>query len=232
MVAAVPIGIAVGAYGLSYGVLAVTAGLSPLLATVSSIIVLAGGSQFAFVGVLAAGGSPWAGALGGLLLNVRYLAFGYAIAPYLPRAHAARRALDGYLVVDESVALGLAGPREDTARRFRIAAWAVVVAWIGATALGAYGGQLIGQPERFGLDAAFPAGFLALLAPWLRHRAGRIAAAVGAGLALALTPFVPPGVPIIAAGIGAIVALPFSRPTNADSLRATLPEVAEVMDDE
>lgn len=205
---ALPVGAAVGMYGLSYGVLAVNAGLSPLLATLSSVLVLAGGSQFAFVGVIAAGGSPLLGAASGLLLNARYLAFGFAIAPHLPRGRLWRRGLDGYLVVDESVALGLAGPRDEVPRRFRLAGWTVVTTWIGATALGAYGGQLIGDPRTFGLDAAFPAGFLALLAPWLRSTSGRVAAGLGAVLAVALTPVTPPGVPVIAAAIGAFVALP------------------------
>jgi predicted branched-subunit amino acid permease len=204
---ALPVGAAVAAYGLSYGVLAVAAGLSPLVATLSSVLVLAGGSQFAFVGVLAAGGNPFAGAVGGLLLNVRYLAFGFAMAPRLPHASLGRRLVDSYLVVDESVALALGGPHRDAARRFRITGVTVVVAWIAATAVGAYGGQLLGDPERFGLDAAFPAGFLALLAPWLRRRSGQVAAVVGTTLALGLTPIAPPGVPVLAAALGAVVAL-------------------------
>jgi predicted branched-subunit amino acid permease len=204
---AAPIGLAVAAYGLSYGVLAVAAGLSPLVATVSSLIVLAGGSQFAFVGVLAAGGAPLAGAAAGLMVNARYLAFGFSLAPHLDRGPVWRRALDGYLVVDESVALALARPDEDPARRFRVTGWTVVVGWIGATAVGAYGGALIGDPRSFGLDAAFPAGFLALLAPWLRTRQGRVAAGVGALLALGLQPVAPPGLPIVAAALGAVVAV-------------------------
>jgi predicted branched-subunit amino acid permease len=204
---ALPVGVAVAAYGLSYGVLAVAAGLSPLVATLSSVLVLAGGSQFAFVGVLAAGGNPFAGAVGGLLLNVRYLAFGFAMAPRLPRSSLGRRLVDSYLVVDESVALALTGPPHGATRRFRITGLTVVIAWIAATAVGAYGGQLLGDPERYGLDAAFPAGFLALLAPWLRRRSGRIAAAVGTTLALALTPIAPPGIPVLAAALGAVVAL-------------------------
>jgi predicted branched-subunit amino acid permease len=222
---ALPVGLAVGAYGLSYGVLAVAAGLSPLTATVSSLIVLAGGSQFAFVGVLAAGGNPLAGAVGGLLLNLRYLAFGFAIAPHLPRGPRWRRAVDSYLVVDESVAMALAGPFDQIGRRFRVVGWTVVVAWIGATALGAYGGQLLGDPAALGLDAAFPAGFLALLAPWLRQRRGRVAAASGVVLALVLTPITPPGVPILAAGLGALVAMriPAEDPTADRETRARGP---------
>jgi predicted branched-subunit amino acid permease len=229
---AIPVGLAVGAYGLSYGVLAVAAGLSPLVATLSSVLVLAGGSQFAFVGVLAAGGNPFAGAVGGLLLNLRYLAFGFAVAPHLPHGPLVRRALDGYLVVDESVALALAGPLDEVGRRFRVVGWTVVTTWIGATALGAYGGALLGDPRTLGLDAAFPAGFLALLAPWLRDPRGRVAAVVGVVLALALTPVTPPGVPILAAGLGALVALRWpggdDRASRTGEDRAVDPEPARV----
>lgn len=200
------LGTAVGVFGLSYGVLAVAAGLPPWLTVVSSLLVLAGGAQFAFVAVIAAGGAPLAGVVSGLLLNLRFIPFGVALAANLPPAPLGRRLLDGYLLVDESVALGLSGPPAGTAYRFRLGGWMVVVTWVLGTALGAYGGQLV-DPERFGLDAAFPAGFLALLAPWLRTRAGQMSAAAGVGLALLLTPITPPGVPIVAAGLGAFAGL-------------------------
>lgn len=225
MAQAIPIGLAVAGYGLSYGVLAVAAGLSPRVATLSSVIVLAGGSQFAFVGVLAAGGNPMAGAVSGLLLNVRYLAFGLAIAPHLGGGRLWRRMTDAYLIVDESVAAALGATDGQQARRHRVIGVAVVIGWIGATALGAYGGQLLGDPQVWGLDAAFPAGFLALLAPWLRQRRGQIAAGVGAALALLLTPLAPPGVPIIAAGIGALVAMRLVPAPDATSGSKNAPEV-------
>lgn len=207
LVEALPIGAAVAAYGLSYGVLAVAAGVPAWLATAMSLVVLAGGSQFAFIGVLAAGGAPLAGAAAGLLVNARYVAFGFAIAAHLPGGSRLRRLLDGYLVVDESVALALGRGERDRPRRFRLAGWTVMVAWVAASAAGAYGGALIGDPGTFGLDAAFPAGFLALLAPWLRTRQGRVAAILGAALALGLAPVTPPGVPIVAASLGAVVAM-------------------------
>ncbi len=238
----VPVAVAVGAYGLSYGVLAVAAGLSPVVATLSSLLVLAGGSQFAFVGVLASGGNPMAGAIGGLLLNVRYLAFGLAIARALPGGPWWRRGLDSYLIVDESVALALgsAGPesahpdrdrwRAEVVRRFRVMGWGVVIAWISATAVGAYGGQLIGDPEVLGLDAAFPAGFLALLAPWLRSRAGQVAAVLGVVFALALTPIAPPGVPIIAAALGGVLALRMPVPAGDRELTEPTSPALTAMD--
>jgi predicted branched-subunit amino acid permease len=222
---ALTVGVAVGAFGLSYGVLAVAAGLSPLVTTLSSLLILAGGSQFAFVGVLAVGGNPMAGAVGGLLLNLRYVAFGFAMAPYLGGVSLTRRLLDSYLIVDEAVALALVGSRDGVLRRFRATGWAVVVSWIGMTAVGAYGGSLIGDPRALGLDAAFPAGFLALLAPWLRTRPGQVAAGVGVAVALLLTPVAPPGVPILAAGLGAVVAL--RVPTGRSGAAGTDPTATE-----
>ncbi len=223
----VAVGGAVGAYGLSYGVLATAAGLDPVVATLSSLLVLAGGSQFAFVAVLAAGGNPLTGAVGGLLLNVRYAAFGLAISRALPAAALPRRMLDAYLVVDESVALALgaagrgASP-EAVTTSFRRIGWAVAASWIGLTAVGAFFGQLLGDPQTLGLDAAFPAGFVALLAPWLRSAEGRRAAAAGALLAVVLTPLTPPGVPILAAGLGAVAGLASPRAAATDR-RGTAP---------
>lgn len=215
------IGAAVGAYGISYGVLATAAGLSPVVATLSSLLVLAGGSQFAFVAVLAAGGNPLTGAVGGLLLNLRYVVFGLAVAQALPRAPLPRRLADAYLVVDESVALALGAaargaPAAEVTRTFRRIGLAVSAAWIGMTALGAFGGQLLGDPRALGLDAAFPAGFLALLAPWLRTPPARRAALAGALLAIGLTPVTPPGVPIIAAALGAVAGLVGAPPGTSD----------------
>jgi predicted branched-subunit amino acid permease len=220
---------AVGAYGVSYGVLATAAGLSPTVATLSSLLVLAGGSQFAFVAVLAAGGNPLTGAVGGILLNLRYAVFGLTVARALPQGRLPRRMVDAYLVVDESVALALGAaargaPADAVTRTFRRIGLAVSGAWIGMTALGAFGGQLLGDPRALGLDAAFPAGFLALVAPWLRSAAGRRAAVAGALLALVLTPFTPPGVPIVAAGLGALAGLrapgetPAVDPTSPDPI--------------
>lgn len=226
------VAVALSAFGLSYGVLAVAAGMSPALTVLSSFIVFGGGSQFAFIGVLAAGGNPMAGAVSGLLLNLRFIAFGLAISPQLPRASIGRRALDSYLIIDESVGLGLAAKAGQVARRFRLVGLSVFVAWTSSTAIGAYGGQLLGDPEVLGLDAALPAGFLALLVPWLRQRDGRVAALLGAAVALALTPIAPPGVPIIAAGLGAVVAmaLPATPRVGAGPSEATPPADASALE--
>lgn len=208
---AVTIALAVASFGVSYGVLAVAAGLSPWVAVITSVVVFAGASQFALVGVLAAGGAPILGAISGLLLNLRMLALGAAVGARLPRTRLGRRLLDGYLLIDESAAVALTGPPATTARRLRTVGVAVWLGWVGATALGAFAGDLVGDPATLGLDVAFPATFLALLAPWLRERRRRLAAVLGAAIAVAAWPVAPAGVPLMLAGLGALPVIAAGR---------------------
>jgi len=205
--AAVTLALAVGVFGISFGVLAVAAGLSVVQACAMSMLVFTGASQFAAIGILDGGGSP-AAALGtALLLAARNMAYGIALGPVLPGSRA-RRLLAAQLVIDESTALALA---ETEPARQRQAFWAaglgIFICWNVATAAGALGGQVLGDPETFGLDAAFPAGFLALLAPHLRTADGRLAAALGAAIVLVLVPLVPEGLPILVAALAALVGL-------------------------
>lgn len=201
------IGLAVAAFGVTYGVVAVSAGLSPATAVATSILVFAGASQFAFVAVGAAT-DPLTGALSGILLNLRLIAFGYALAPRLPRARLGVRLLDGYLTTDESAAVAFDGPVAGTRRRLWVSGVSVGIFWVGATALGAYGGDLVGDVRTYGLDVAFPAAFVALLAPGLRSRDGRVVALLGACLALVALRVLPAGLPVFVAGLAV---LPFIR---------------------
>jgi len=204
---AVLVGVAVGAFGVTYGVLAVSSGLRPIVAVATSVLVFAGASQFAFVAVGAAT-DPITGALSGILLNLRLVAFGYALAPRLGPAPLPVRVLDGYLTVDESAALAFDGPVEGTRRRLWVTGVSVGVFWVASTALGAFGGDLIGDVRTYGLDVAFPAAFVALLAPGLRSRDGRLVAILGAGLALVAMLTLPAGLPVFVAGLAV---LPFVR---------------------
>lgn len=204
--AVTPLAVAIGAFGLAFGVLARTAGLSAPVALLISAVVLAGGSQFAFVGVLAAGGDPWAGAVSGLLLNLRFVAMGAAMARRLPGGSWARRLLDSYLSFDEPVMLGLAA-HDDAAGTalLRRAGWTFAATWMLGTAVGALGAGLLDDPGRFGLDAAFPAGFLVLLWPRLDSRRAIGLALLGGAVALVTTPVLPPGLPV---ALAALVAVP------------------------
>jgi 4-azaleucine resistance transporter AzlC len=211
--AAVSLAIAVGVFGGSFGVLAVAAGLTVVQACVMSLLVFTGASQFAAIGVLDSGGSPAAALGSALLLAARNTAYGIAMGPVL-EGSVTKRLVAAQLVIDESTGLALAEAEPARQRQaFWTAGVAIFVCWNVATLAGALGGQAIGDPETFGLDAAFPAGFLALLAPHLRTRDGKLAAALGAAIVLVLVPFVPEGLPILVAALAALVGLrPVSKP--------------------
>ena len=198
------IGIAVGVYGVSFGVLAVAAGLSPLQAAVMSMLVFTGASQFAAVGVLAAGGGALAAAGPAVMLALRNAAYGISLAPILA-GRLRRRALSAQLVIDETTAVARAQADPDTARRaFLLTGVSVWVCWNAGTLAGALLGGVVGDPRSLGLDAMFPAAFLALLAPQLRRPGAPAAAVAGVVIAAAVLPFAPAGVPVIAALAGVV----------------------------
>jgi predicted branched-subunit amino acid permease len=204
---AAAVGVAVGTYGISYGALGVTNGLTVLQTCALSVLAFTGGSQFAFVGIVGGGGSPWSGAATALLLGARNTLYGLGLAPLL-RARRLERAVAAQLVIDESTAMALAAEDDDEPRSARLAFWATGLAvyalWNLATLAGALGAGALGDPRRLGLDAAVGAAFLALLWPRLRGRVALLVAAVAAVTALALTPLVPVGVPVLAAGVVAV----------------------------
>ena len=203
---AVIVGIAVAAFGVAFGVAAVSAGMPAWLAVLSSIVVFAGASQFAFVAVTAAS-DPLTGAISGILLNLRIIAFSLALAPRLAPTSLPGRLLDGYLITDESAALGFDGDRAGTRRRLRVAGTSVGLFWVGATALGAYGGDLLGDVRTYGLDVAFPAAFVALLAPALRRPGGLRIAVLAAVLALLAVQVLPTGPAVLLAGAAVLPGL-------------------------
>jgi 4-azaleucine resistance transporter AzlC len=201
---AVGIGVAVGVYGISFGVLAVASGLSPAQACVMSMLVFTGASQFAFVGVLAGGGGAVAAMGPAVMLAVRNAAYGLSLTSILP-PRLRDRALAAHLVIDETTAMARAQSEPDAARRaFLATGVSVWLFWNAGTLAGALLGGGIGDPRTLGLDAMFPAAFLALLAPQLRRPGAPAAAVTGVIIALALVPFAPAGVPIIAALAGVV----------------------------
>jgi len=201
--------VATALVGASFGAIAVATGLSVWVAAAMSIFVFSGAAQFAAVAVIAAGGSPLAAVLAGLVLNVRHVPLGLAVGDTLSGSWP-RRLLGSHLLVDEAVAFAIAQPDP---RRRRMAYWttgiALFVAWNLGVAGGAAAGQGIGDPSDLGLDAAFPAALVALLLPTLRKRKPRRVALAAAVLALATTPFLPPGVPVLLAlAVLPVAALP------------------------
>jgi 4-azaleucine resistance transporter AzlC len=212
--AGIPVAIAGTAIAISFGILArpVIGGVE---AVAMSALVFAGAAQFGAIAVLAAGGGPLAAIIAGILLNSRYVPMGVALAPSL-KGSRARRALTAQAMVDYSWAAAMRGNGEFD-RRFMIGATVpMYVTWTLGTALGVVGGDLVGDPQALGLDAMFPAFFLALLLGGEAGSAPRavVAAAVGGVIALVLIPIAPPGVPVIAACLAALVGLERRRPVG------------------
>ena len=208
--AGVPFAVAGFLLSASFGVVARQAGLPAAAAIAMSLVVFAGSAQFAAIAILGAGGSLGAALVAAALMNSRFLAMGIALGPSLPGGPL-KRAAQGQTIVDASWAMAL---RDDGSfdRHFLFGATAVqYVTWVLGTVLGVLGRGLIGDPNRFGLDAIFPAFFLALLLAESRHPASGGVAIAGALIALALTPFTPAGVPILAASTAALWGLR-SRP--------------------
>ena len=191
------IAVASGAYAISFGAISTAAGLSLLQTCAVSLLMFTGASQFALVGVVGGGGSVWAGAVAAALLGSRNALYGLRLSSLL-NAGGARRFLAAQFVIDETTAMAIA--REDP-QLSRFAFWAtggaLFTLWNLGTLAGALATHAIANPRVFGLDAAPPAAFLALLAPRLRAREP-LAIAIAAGVvAVATLPFVPPGVPLL-----------------------------------
>ncbi|HEX5616958.1 MAG TPA: AzlC family ABC transporter permease [Solirubrobacteraceae bacterium] len=205
MRAVAPIAIAVLAFGASFGILAVDAGMGTVAPIVMSLTTFAGSAQFAVASVLESGGAVAAAIAAAVMLNLRYLAVGMSVAPSLTGGKL-WRLLVAQLAIDESWAVSQRDGRVDRDRMIG-AGLVLLTAWCAGTVAGVLGGGALGDPADYGLDAMFPALFLALLVGQLDGRRARVAALAGGLIALALTPLVPPGLPIVAAAAGAVIAL-------------------------
>ena len=222
---ALSIGIATAVYAVSFGVLSVAAGFSVAQTCAMSLVCFTGASQLTFASVIGAGGGV-AGALPPALLlagrNTLYaLSLKGVVSGTVPK-----RALRAQVVVDETAAMAHAQPTLEAKRRaFDLTAVCLFTAWNVGTLAGAVAGRGLGNPRDFGLDAVFPAVFLALLAPQLRGPDAMRAALVGAIIALALVPIAPAGVPIIAASLAAVPVLLAAGRRRASVSVGQTPEV-------
>lgn len=208
---AVAVGVATGAYGISFGAIAVSSGLSIAQACALSLLVFTGASQFALVGVVAAGGAPLSGTATALLLGSRNTLYGLRVAPLLGWT-GWRRAAAAHLLIDESTAMSVSRESPAAARLgFLSTGLSVFVLWNLATLGGAVAGEQLGDPRTYGLDAAVAAAFLALLWPRLPDRRNQAVAALGVAVALGLVPLAAPGVPVLAAGAVAVLVGVLSR---------------------
>ena len=204
---ALGVGIAVGLSGFAFGVTSAGSGLSLLQTCALSLLVFTGASQFALVGALAAGGNPYTAAAGAFFLGVRNAFYGLRLSQLLalPRA---LRPLAAHWVIDETTAVTLPQPTRRAARiGFTVTGLTLYVLWNLTTLVGALGAEALGDTNTWGLDAASPAVFLALLAPMLKSTMERVTAGVAVLLALGLLPVLPAGVPVLLAALAAPVVL-------------------------
>ncbi|OEV13053.1 AzlC family ABC transporter permease [Streptomyces nanshensis] len=204
---ALGVGVAVGLSGFAFGVTAAGAGLSLPQTCGLSLFVFTGASQFALVGALAAGAAPLAAAAGAFFLGVRNAFYGLRLATLL-RLPRAVRPLAAHMVIDETAAVTLAqGTRRGARIGFTVTGVTLFVLWNLTTLLGALGAGALGDTGTWGLDAAGPAVFLALLAPMLRTTAARATAVLAVALGLGLLPVLPGGVPVLLAALAAPLVL-------------------------
>jgi len=210
VVNATGVGLAVAAYGVSFGAISVTGGLTVLQTQFLSAVMFTGGSQFALVGVLIAGGGLASAVATSVMLGFRNAFYALSMAPLL-KVQGLRRLVAAQLTIDESTAMAVGRSVEhDGGRAARLAFWAtgisVFVFWNLATLAGAIGAGALGDPKIWGLDAAIPAGFIALVWPRLNDPRAWTIGLTSAFVALVLTPFLRPGVPVLLTSVVAVVA--------------------------
>ena len=202
--AALPLALAPLLFGASFGLLAADAGIGRLGAIAMSATTFAGSAQFAAASILDSGGGVAAAIVAAVLLNARYVPISLSVASIFPGSRL-RRLAESQLIVDESWALSGRGGRFEYAVLVGVGLLFYVL-WVGGTALGTVVGDLL-DPKAIGLDAAFPALFLALLAPYVRSSRALATALIAGAITLALLPVTPPGAPIVAASLACLIGL-------------------------
>ncbi|MGW6568165.1 AzlC family ABC transporter permease [Streptomyces sp. NPDC054975] len=216
---ALGVGIAVGLSGFAFGVTSAGSGLTLLQTCALSLLVFTGASQFALVGALAAGGNPFTAAAGAFFLGTRNAFYGLRLSQLLALPRRARP-FAAQWVIDETAAVALAQPTRRAARiGFTVTGLTLYVLWNLTTFLGALGAEAIGDTKAWGLDAAGPAVFLALLAPMLKTATERYTAGLAVVLGLGLLPVLPAGVPVLAAALAAPAVLWMRGRRSAEGTR-------------
>lgn len=194
--------LATGVVGVTFGVLAESAGLSIWQGVAMSAFVFTGASQFAAVSVVAGGGTIAAALASGMVLAARNTLYGQVVRRLLP-ARLLPRIAGSHFIIDETTAMATAQDDDESARdAFWVTALSLWSFWQLGTVLGMLAGQSMADPNLFGLDAAFPAAFIALIVPQLRRASGLRAALVGGGIAFVAIPLTAPGVPILLSAVG------------------------------
>lgn len=188
--------LAIAITGASYGSLAAAYGFPLWVPFMLSVCVLAGASEFMFIGIVASGGHPLAAAAAGLLVNARHIPFGVTVRDLVGKG--ATSLAGCHIMNDESVVFGLSQSTPDQRKAaYWLCGMGVAISWPLGAVLGSEVGRLLPSPEAIGLDAVFPAILLALVLPALRNKTTRLRACSGAALTLACVPLLPVGLPVL-----------------------------------
>ncbi|WP_258133577.1 MULTISPECIES: AzlC family ABC transporter permease [unclassified Arthrobacter] len=191
------IALATGLYGISFGALAIAAGLNLWQTVALSALMFTGGSQFAFIGVISGGGAASAAFSAATLLGVRNAVYGMQLKQAL-RPGARMVPLMAQVTIDESTATSLGqASQSERHRGFWTAGLGVYALWNLFTLVGALLGERMGDPAAWGLDGAAVAAFLGLLWPRLKSAQPIIVAFAAAVVTAFAVPLTVPGVPIL-----------------------------------
>jgi len=203
---ALSVAVTVGTYGVAFGAASIAAGFSVLQTCLFSLLTFTGASQFAAVGVIAAGGGAASAIATASLLGTRNALYGLQMAPLL-RVTGFKRVAAAHVTIDESTNVALTQASRGV-HAMRLGFWitgaGTFVFWNLFTLLGALGAKALGNPASWGLDAAVPAAFLGLLWPRLTTPFLRVVAVTSMAFALLVTSWLPAGVPIIACVVIAV----------------------------
>lgn len=216
--AGLAVGLAAAAYGVSYGALAVAAGLDIWQTCVMSLLMFTGGSQFALIGVLATGGvaAGPAAIASAAILGIRNGIYGVRVSPIIG-GRWWKRVAAAWVTIDETTAVSTNQPTLSSQRiGFWTTAAATFLGWNLTTLIGAVIGDALGDPRQWGLDAAAAAAFVGLLWPRLKQLQTIAVASAAAVIAIVLTPVLLPGLPVLVAGVVAIVVGGFNWFANAE----------------
>lgn len=200
-----PLQLGVVPFGLVFGILGLTSGLTPLQTILMSSIVFGGASQVVFAQLWALGTPPIVTGASVAVINLRHVLYSATLAKYLITLPLRWRILLGYLLTDEAFAVSV--KRFEETPRFAhfhllgsgLTLWAC---WQVSTIAGVFLGKEI--PAEWNLDFAIPLTFIALVVPNLR-KLPHVAAAVSAGFVAVFAHGLPHNLWIIFAGVTGII---------------------------
>lgn len=202
--------VAVGSFGVAFGVLAVKAGLSPWLTLFASAIIVSGAAQFTMVGLLATGAAPVLVAATGL--GLRHLPMSATLSRLIGPQPIGTRLRLAFILVDETFGLTMHASHrgEPNLVAYKTGADLMLyTGWLGGTAAGAWFGGAV-DPEAAGLGALFGLMFLGLAVPLVRRRRDWVVVLVAVVATLVAVELLPAawrltGAAATAASIGAAI---------------------------